>query len=98
MRQYPLMPCDPSDETNTASYSDMHSCVKLPSLWCALKGCRWAIHKTSGDLLEWELYHHLLDKHATSEMQDVFDWARRRIEAWRTTENDRSRFLWVHSF
>ena len=39
MRQYPLMPCDPSDGTGYEGHRDMESCVQLPRLHCAIKTC-----------------------------------------------------------
>jgi hypothetical protein len=67
MRTYPLMPPSATDPTRTESYTDMQSCVALPVVHCAFKGCTWSADPASEKLyhweLEWLLFNHLYAKH-----------------------------------
>ena len=68
MRLHPLMPAASRD--GATAYNDMESCVRLPLLHCAFKGCSWC--KNYDELpstiyhwdLEWALYLHLYEEHS----------------------------------
>ena len=83
MREYPLMPPDVSDPTAEETYRDMDSCVRLPLLHCAFKGCSCNVSRRiyCTKLYHWqleiEIYEHVVKEHPT-EMEEVMDWIERK--------------------
>ena len=73
MREYPLMPPDFSDPTGEETYRDMGSCVRLPLLHCAFKGCTCDVSRNiyCSKLYHWqleiEIYEHIVEKHLMDE-------------------------------
>ena len=83
MREYPLMPPDVGDPAGEATYRDMDSCIRLPLLHCAFKGCKCNISRGiyCSKLYHWqleiEIYEHVKKAH-TAEMEEVTEWIERR--------------------
>jgi hypothetical protein len=111
MRPYPLMPLDPGSRTGEESYSDMQSCVRLPLVHCAFKGCDWSADPKASELqhwqLEWLLYRHLGDRHNCKtaaddeKMKEVFELAGKETRRRRGSDqkrNGRVKFLQVISY
>jgi hypothetical protein len=76
IRDMPLLPCDPEDETGMQDFDDLAKLdagVRLPYAQCAFKGCTW---KTlSGDIgypARFSPPEKLLGIHLSSKHQDTF--------------------------
>ena len=77
------MPADESDPTGEASYRDMDSCVRLPILHCAFKGCKWSSDVYYSKLYHWqpeiEICKHIMEKHKDA-MEEVQTWVAERTD------------------
>ena len=83
LRRFPLMPADESDPTGEASYRDMDSCVRLPILHCAFKGCKWRSDVYCANLYHWqleiEICNHIMEQHKDA-MEEVQTWIAERTD------------------
>ena len=92
------MPPDVGDPAGEATYRDMDSCIRLPLLHCAFKGCKCNISRGiyCSKLYHWqleiEIYEHVKKAH-TAEMEEVTEWIKRR-----SGSGDLIVMKWTYSF